>query len=179
MKNNFENTLKMHKMTGDFCRCAFCKERNVDFLFPSHNGQKGAHVKCVELTSKEIKTVGKPSKRAKKPVTVFIQIRVYENPIFFAYLIENSFCHTFQNVFSIKCDSLQSVSKTLNELRFKFTDSIVGFDIQYLQNSHCIETYHFNADILENDFVGEIRRTKARLEGITTSETTQSIYYNN
>ena len=179
MKNGFNETLKMHKMTGDFCRCAFCKERNVDFLYPSHNGQKGAHVKCVELTSKEIKTLGKPSKRAKKPVTVFIQIRVFENPIFWAYLIENGFSHTFQNVFAVKCDSLQSISKTLNELRSKFTNSIEGFDIQYLQNGHCIETYHFNADILQRDFIGEIRRNKARLEGITTSETTQSIYYNN
>ncbi len=179
MERTFIQTLEMHKMTGEFCKCYFCKERNVDMLYPSHNGERGAHIKCVYKLSNEIKTLGKPSKRAKKPVTVFVQIRVFENPIFWAYLIENGFSHTFQNVFAVKCDSLQSISKTLNELRSKFTNSIESFDIQYLQNGHCIETYHFNADILQHDFVGEIRRNKARLEGITTSETTQSIYYNN
>lgn len=178
MERTFNETLEMHKMTGEYCRCSLCKERNVDFLYPSHNGQRGAHIKCVELINKEIKTLGKPSKRAKNPVTVFIQIRVFENPIFWAYLIENGFAHTFQNVFAVKCDSLQSVGKTLNELRSKFADSIEGFDIQYSQNGECIKTYHFNDEILKHDFVGEIRRTKASLEGVTTSETTKSMYYN-
>ena len=181
MNRTFEELVNTYGMTQETCKCEFCKERNTDILFPNKGRTSGAHIACVLIPNKaEIK--GKTSKNAKRPSILILTIKVFEDYRLYAYLRNTGWGYIGNGIFQFKALSLSSVSKSFNEARQKFPDSIKAFNTQFFEyNNGKIEKPIFEKEWVgfteDADVMGALKHIKASIERTTTSHRTDSHYY--